>query len=140
VSGPLQIVKGTINSHAYIAIMRGCLAPAKQAVFGGGEFVFQQDNAPCHVSATARRWFAQNDIELMAWPPQSPDLNQVENLWAVLRRCVKARMPIQNIEALQTAVEECWAEIPEKTLRGLIQSMPELIQEVIKSKGGATSF
>ena len=57
-----------------------------------------------------------------------------------VRMCVKARMPIQNIEALQTAVEECWAEIPEKTLRGLIQSMPELIHEVIKSKGGATSF
>jgi len=138
--GHLQLVKGIINSHTYISIMRRSLVSAKQIVFDGGEFIFQQDNAPCHVSATTRRWFARKNIELLAWPPQSPDLNQIENLWMIFKRRVEARMPLANIEALETVVVDCWTEIPEETLRGLIQSMPERIREVIKNKGGATSF
>lgn len=138
--GPLHPVEGAIDSHAYIAIMRSCLDPAKQAVFDGGDFVFQQDNAPCHVSKTTKRWFARHNIDTMEWPPQSPDLNPIEHLWTDLKRRVYAKIPFANTTELQRAAEESWAEIPKGTLLNLIRSMPERVREVIDNHGGPTHF
>ena len=42
--------------------------------------VFMQDNAPIHKAHKVTEFFAEMGIEVMAWPPYSPDLNPIENL------------------------------------------------------------
>ena len=43
-------------------------------------FVFMQDNAPCHKSTEVLDFLVEHQVPLIEWPPQSPDLNSIENL------------------------------------------------------------
>ena len=42
-----------------------------------------QNNARCHVSRETKIWFERQNILLLAWPPYSPDLNQLEKSWGI---------------------------------------------------------
>uniref|UniRef100_A0AAZ3R7D8 Transposase Tc1-like domain-containing protein n=1 Tax=Oncorhynchus tshawytscha TaxID=74940 RepID=A0AAZ3R7D8_ONCTS len=58
-------------------------------------------------SATAH---GDKEVQLLEWPSQSPDLNPIENLWAELKKCVRARRPT-NLTHLHQLGQEEWAKI-----------------------------
>ena len=42
------------------------------------DIIFQQDNNPKHTSKRAQKWFEEQEIKLLDWPAQSPDLSPIE--------------------------------------------------------------
>ncbi|GFV32174.1 hypothetical protein TNCV_1674621 [Trichonephila clavipes] len=45
----------------------------------GLQFLFMDDNAPCHRTVAAEQLLEGEDIERMDWPARSPDINPIEH-------------------------------------------------------------
>ena len=77
------------NSDKYKATLQSHLLPVLERDFADGDCIFQQDLAPCHTSKKMRTFFEEKDITILDWPGNLPDLNPIENLWAIIKRRIK---------------------------------------------------
>ena len=95
---------------------------------------FQQDNDSKHRSKIAKAFLNENFFKIIDWPSNSPDLNPIENLWAITKRNVEMRLPKNILELEQFMIEE-WDKIPNKVLNNFIDSMKERCELIIKNNG-----
>ena len=68
------------------------------------------DNDPKHTSKFVAKWLKDNKVKILEWPSLSPDLNPIENLWAELKKHVRARRPT-NLTQLHKLCQKEWANI-----------------------------
>lgn len=103
-------------------------------------WVFQQDGAPAHKARSTQAWLKQHaDFSIMAWPPNSPDLSWIENVWGLVARQLQMRSNLTSA-TFQQAVFEEWDRVPHKTLVDLHDSMKRRMQACIRSNGGSTKY
>ncbi|GFV01217.1 transposable element Tc1 transposase [Trichonephila clavipes] len=82
----------------YVRLFRGSM---------GLQFLFMNDNAPCHRTVAAEQLLESEDIERMDWPARSPDLNPIEHVWDFLGRRLAARtLPPVTIRELRLALQD----------------------------------
>lgn len=140
--GQLAEVEGRMDADQYVSILEDYLLPSMED-FGIStqELIFQQDNDPKHTSKKAKKWMEDNDITLLDWPPQSPDLNPVEHLWNHIKQeLCKYPTHAKGVWEIWERVEEVWNQIPPEVCQNLIESEPRRLQAVIKAKGGHTKY
>jgi DDE superfamily endonuclease len=102
--------------------------------------IFQEDNASIHKCRLVQHLKEELEIQCMEWPPQSPDLNPIENIWGQCKKWIQKNRVCRTEEDLEEAIMAAWSALaPEATLH-FIDSMPERVLEVIKNKGYATRW
>lgn len=140
--GNLVKIDGTMNAELYCQILEeDLLSSLEWYGLDLKEIVFQHDNDPKHTARKTSEWLQNTGMEVLDWPPQSPDLNPIEHLWDYFKRRL-SDFPTTptSIRELWERTEQVWNEItPEKCL-DLIDSMPRRIKAVLKAKGGYTSY
>jgi hypothetical protein len=140
--GLLTEIEGKMDAKQYVEILEHSLSKSVDILEIPEEnFIFQQDNDPKHTSNRATDWFEEQDIDLLDWPAQSPDLNPIEHLWMHLK--VKLNeYPTQpkGIWELWERAQLQWLFIDPEVCQKLISSMPRRLQAVIKAKGGPTKY
>ena len=140
--GKLVEVQGKMDAEQYCAILEdGMVESFEKLDMEEDECYFQQDNDPKHASNYATQWFSDNNIQVLGWPAQSPDLNPIEYLWDHLKcQLQKYDTPPKGVHELWERVVEEWNAISPEVCQNLIESMPRWICAVIKAKGGHTKY
>jgi transposase len=97
--------------------------------------IFMQDNARIHTAKSTQRKLDDMGWNLMQnWPPYSPDLNPIENLWAVLNRRVSELRP-KSQEDLEEAVRKVWNTFPQAEIDNFCLSFVNKIKNCVKNNG-----
>ena len=122
--GTLTPVEGNMNTEKYISVLDDNLWSVIARHFSNRLWIFQEDNAPCHVSVRANLWKEENNINTLPWPAQSPDLNIMENVWKMLNIQVQRRVSeIRNAQDLKRIVSDIWSSLPLHYVRSLHGSL-----------------
>jgi len=129
--------RGIMDSKLYVEIVERHLPEVNRML--RKKWRFQQDNDPKHTSRMAKNFFKENVPEIMDWPSNSPDLNPIENLWAIVKRETERRMP-KNLNELERIMVEEWNAIPVSVLINLVDSMKRRCEEVIVKNGERISY
>lgn len=138
-TGRICLLKTTVNTDVYCEILDHFLLPTIEDHFPDEDIIFQDDNARCHRGRAIKSYLDTINVKSLPWPPQSPDLNPIENLWRELKKYVDLKSPTTKAE-LKIAIERSWTEIDINFCNNLVASMPERIKAVITARGGATKY
>lgn len=137
-TGTLHRIDGIMRKEQYREILEAHAIPSGVRLIGNN-FVFMQDNDPKHTARLCKSYLNEqseaNVLQIMTWPPQSPDLNPIELLWDELDRRARV-VGATSKEQLWNVLHQEWNNIPGETLRKLIERMPRVVEAVIKAKGG----
>lgn len=139
---PLVRIVGRLNQNTYKAIIEEQVMNfAKEKHKGLQNFILQEDNSRIHRAKSVASYMHQQGINRLLWPSQSPDLNPIENAWAILKRRLRERSTYPTgADALFDALSEEWEAIPQSYFICLSNSMASRVAAVRKSRGSSTKY
>jgi hypothetical protein len=83
-----------------------------------------EDGVPVHHTKHAQQWRIAYGIQKLDWPPNSPDLNPIENLWKLVKDLLRHHNRPRNKQEMMQTNEAVWNEVFMEQLQYLIASMP----------------
>ena len=139
--GVLVVLDGNVNAEQYIDVLDTYLLQSVENIFGeaGAPFIFQQDNAPIHTARATQEWLFDNNINVINWPAQSPDLNPIENLWDELGKAVIRDSPHTRQGLIQVLLH-AWNAITPQYVRNLYDSISCHVRAVHRVHGYPSKY
>lgn len=132
---PLIIFEGTMNVMTYTNLFQAHFVPYfVQQRANGVEPLIVIDNGGYHnnVRQVCPGW------SFVKWPPNSPDLNPIEDAWRALKAKLATRYAeIRNRDDLVRVAGECWAEVSTpQCIARMYERMEERVLRSLAQGGG----
>lgn len=136
---------GKINAETYqqrtVPVIDGWIQTCKQQL--GEDLILMQDGAPGHNAASTKQDLRDRGIQLVEWPPYSPDMNPIEACWNWMKDYIEDKWgDVEKVsyDELRRQVNEAWEKLPIDFLQELLASMPKRCQDVIDAEGRHTKW
>jgi len=108
---------------------------------GTVNFSLLEENCGPHRALKVEQYVALHSVERLDWAPQSPDMDAIENLWAMLEAPLRARpQPPTTLDGLFDALCEGWARLPDSYLSALWRPMPDRVTALVNARGHLTKY
>jgi hypothetical protein len=117
-TGPLFFVEKTVTDNVYMNMLEQFVLPQLQEL--KPNIVFQQDEAPPHLSLLVRHflnrclpgcWIGRDGPT--AWPPRSPDLTHLDFLWGYAKDVAHIN-PVTDLQDLHNRITNAiWTITPD---------------------------
>jgi hypothetical protein len=140
--GYSYIFNETLDAPLMKSILSDHLIPSAKLHFSFDppeQWYLLHDNDKKFKSNLVTEHLHNTGISTIDFPPYSPDLNPIENLWSSLARSVELRK-CDTMEKLQDVIAEEWDKVDVELLRTLVHSMPDRCRAVIDAKGWHTKY
>lgn len=134
----------TMNSELYCETVTYMIEILREHY--GENFLVVHDNARFTTSRYTVEFFANNDLNkyFVAIPTYSPDMNLIENLWALLKRRVRENIfnygSRSNLDQFRELIVEIWSNIEIDIIQNLFNSMPNRMHLIIESQGQLSRY
>jgi transposase len=136
-----QLYRG-VGSKEYNDVLQHHLIPEGNRLFQSaghwsGNWQLQQDNAPAHKTKENMACIAANvpGGHFLEWPPNSPDLSPIENLWAWMDKKLGDRNKIKDTAELQVKLIAIRDSITTKQLSKYFKGMRNRMERVVELHG-----
>lgn len=141
--GDLDAPRNGVTARIYLEILKEHLPTIL-----GHDSIFMQDNAPIHTARIIQEWLEEEGIEVMGWPPYSPDLNPIENLWKRLKDEIMKRHPElatmgngeEAMAHLIRCAKEAWEFLKDELLNKLALGMQKRVTAIKEANGWYTKY
>lgn len=125
VKSKLIFIDKSINEDRYKEVLdESMILNELSSKTGQWKYFFQQDGATCHMKKYIFNYINKYARILNGWPPNSPDLSPIENLWAIMKNLL-SRLGIKpkNKKELRELIQKVYDEIEIDTINNLIESL-----------------
>ena len=143
---------GGVTSADYVSALKDHFLPAfrrHQQRDPSTKFLLIQDGCRIHTTDEALEAIRSWGLEALnrkEWPPHSPDLNVIENLWGFAKHAVNKELAgdlsasAAAKQNLESGILEMWRGHPQPLVNKLVASFLRRLREVVRLKGKYTKY
>lgn len=130
---------GIMDAQRLSRVLEVGLLPFLRSHYPDGHRL-QQDNDPKHASKLIEDFFEEHGVNWWPTPPESPDMNPIENIWGSLKQYLRNIYKPRNLDQLRDGIHQFWATLTPEVCQRYIGHLSKVILKVIQENGGPSGY
>ena len=113
--------------------------PFVREVFSDGHRLYQ-DNDPKHSSNYINDFFEEHEVDWWVSPPESPDLNPIENIWGSMKQYLRNHFKPKNFSELKEGIQQFWQTLTPEVCSRYIRHLHRVMPKVVEVDGNPSGY